>query len=497
MKREENNIDQYFRDGLRDYESPLAANLWDKLDAAREEDKKPKGIVWWKWGLGASLLILLIATTFYFLNSQKEEVNHPSTNVETELPITSLPKTNTSEQASKTIEDGTQNTANNASLTEVVDTKIEEKEVLKLPETTATIKKSVNTSKAIPAKANATTNNTVVTTPTSTTETNTFQEQEHKNTAKTSTDISSQSREIKSKKSQPIASVTEAAPVKENKTTQRLDFLKTTVATSLDNPASITSAFDAPPIKIPFSWGPKGCYSFAGGRIKYDYYVDAFLSPEYAIRKLSAKTAEDENYRQRRDETEATLYGLSGGVRLSIVTRRGLALRTGIVYNRILERFNLEKEGDTRIVQFVPSGTMDTITTIETGTTVIRTYNRYHSIDIPLLLGYEIDAGNFNFNINAGAYFNIYARQKGKILSQLDAPEFITSNNPQRINAFEKDLGISLYGSIGLNYQIRPGLQLLIEPNLRYQLKPISLEAYPLEQQYVNVGLLLGVRRQF
>ncbi len=503
MKREENNIDQYFRDGLRDYESPLATNLWDKLDATREEDKKPKGIVWWKWGLGASLLTLLIASTFYFLNSKQEKTNLPSTKVETESPITSIPTTKTSEQASNAVEEAKQvaTNKNTTSLTEIADTKIEQSKPLKAQEISNTSKKStatknsVNESSAMTSTANSTRNKPVITTPKILTETKNFQE--NKNITDLQTRTSSQPLETKSIKAQPIASVTEEAAVEKNKATRRLDFLKTTAATLLDDPSSIALAFDTPPIKMPFSWGPKGCYSFAGGRIKYDYYVDAFISPEYAIRKLSARTAEDENYRQRRDETEATLYGLSGGLRLSVVTRRGLALRTGIVYNRILERFSLEKEGDTRIVQVVQAGTMDTITTIETGTTIVRTYNRYHSIDIPLLLGYEVDAGNFNFNINAGAYFNIYARQKGKILSQSDEPEFITSNNPQRINAFEKDLGISLYGSIGLNYQIRPGLQLLIEPNLRYQLKPISLATYPLEQQYINVGLLLGVRRQF
>lgn len=495
MKKEVNNIDQYFRDGLRDYESPLAANLWDKLDAAQEEEKKPKGIIWLKWGLGASLLILLISAAFYFLNTEKEGINLPSTNVETESPITSSSKKETSGQSSNKFEEADQIVNNNQMLTEVADAEINQNKVLEAQKTSVIAKKSIKNSNS--ATSNTSIQKTVETTPKILTETN-FKENKN-TTTKTNLPPStfSHTRETKLNNPQPITSTTEKTSVEKVETAQRLDFLKTSAATLLDDRSNLASIMNAPPIKIPFSWGPKGCYSFAGGRIKYDYYVDAFLSPEYAIRKLSAKVPEDENYRQERDDTEATLYGLSGGVRLSIVTRRGLALRTGIVYNRILERFNLEIEGAERIVHFIPPGTTDTITTIETGTTFVRTFNRYHALDIPLLLGYEIDAGKFNFNINAGAYFNIYARQKGKILSQSGEPEFITSNNPQRINAFEKDLGISIYGSIGLNYQIRPGLQLLIEPNLRYQLKPITLESYPLEQQYINVGLLLGVRRQF
>ncbi len=497
MKREENNLDQLFRDGLRDYESPLSTNLWDKLDAVREEDKKPKGIVWWKWGLSASLVILLSAAVLYLFTSQEKASTVPSLNKEVELPTTSVPQGERLEQTMNRV-DNSEQILNNRTLTETTEAKIKEDEPLE--NRVASTKKSVRqysatTPKNSLRKADVSSDQArseLLPTGTSTIEIN-----KNTSSSSTTTKTSSQALETKSNNSQPIALNTEAESLGKVQSTQRLNFLKTRAATLLTEAPDLKDAFTAPPIKIPFSWGPKGCYSFAGGRIKYDYYVDAFVAPEYVIRNLKARTAEDENYRQRRDDTEATLYGISGGVRLSLVTRRGLALRTGIVYNRILERFNLEKEGDERIVFEIPAGTNDTIITIETGTTILRSYNRYHSIDIPLLLGYEIEVGNFNFSINSGVYFNIFARQKGKILSQSDMPEFITSNNPQRINAFEKDLGISIYGSIGLNYQIRPNLQLLIEPNLRYQLKPITLETYPLEQQYINVGLLLGVRRQF
>jgi len=475
MKREENNLDQLFRDGLRDYESPLATNLWDKLDAAREEDKKPKGIIWWKWGLSASLVVLFSAAVLYLFSGQ-EKAEQPVN------PIENAPQISNSNRISTEIAE-VENSQNEALENQVTSTKNTVRRSSAMTSNNSLRKADVSSererSELLP------------------TGTRTIEINKNTSSSSTTTKTSSQTQETKSNNSQPIALTTEAESPAKIQSTQRLDFLKTGAASLLTEAPDLKDAFTAPPIKIPFSWGPKGCYSFAGGRIKYDYYVDAFVAPEYVMRSLEAKTPEDDPYRQRRSNTEATLYGVSGGVRLSIVTRRGLALRTGMIYNRILERFNLEKEGDTRIVQVVQAGTMDTITTVERGTTILRSYNRYHSIDIPLLLGYEIEAGKFNFSINSGVYFNIFARQKGKILSQSDEPEFITSNNPQRINAFEKDLGISIYGSIGLNYQIRPNLQLLIEPNLRYQLKPITLETYPLEQQYINVGLLLGVRRQF
>ena len=490
MKREEHNLDQHFRDGLRDYASPLAANLWDKLDAAREEEKKSKRVIWWKWAFGTALLIVLTTSTFFYLNSQKKGSQLPPGNtnlptasnstIEQNSQLENVPEINPELEFKEetTVEEVSQNEGHsnlNLNLSEISTKKVEENDPVSVSNNQL---KNTDSSK-VPSI------NTIV---------------KNKDTEKSSIEISkksSQTQKTKLENTPPIAGVTESEKPEKIKTTQRLSFLKTNAAALLDQAPDLQTILSAPPIKIPFSWGPKGCYSFAGGRIKYDYYVDAFVSPEYAVRKLSARTVEDEPYRQRRDETETTLFGISGGLRLSVVTRRGLALRTGIVYNRILERFKIETEGDIRGEFIVPAGTTDTTFTIFTGTTIVRTFNRYHSFDIPLLLGYEIEAGKFNFNINSGVYFNVYARQRGEILSPTDMRATITSNNPQRINAFEKDLGISFYGSLGINYRISPGLDLLVEPNFRYQFNSITLDSYPLEQQYVNYGILLGVRRQF
>ena len=491
MKREEHNLDQYFQDGLRDYESPLAANLWDKLDAARDEDKKTKRIIWWKWTLGASLLILLTTTALYFLNSQKKDVQFPSK--KSNLPTASIPSIEENIQFSYIPENNTGLTSESLAI-------IEEKSTEEITSDLPLHLTEISTNKTAEQDRISISNNSLKNTDSNNGDnTSSIKNLANYNLEKNKNSIKSNIENF-TKNQIPNLKPQTSKPITQNskpKTTQRLSFLKTKPATLLDQGLDLQTTLSAPLIKIPFSWGPKGCYSFAGGRINYDFYVDAFISPEYAIRKLTAKTVEYESYRQRRDETESTLFGVSGGLRLSIVTRRGLALRTGIVYNRILERFSIEKEGDTRGEFFVPAGTTDTTFTILTGTTIVRTFNRYHSFDIPLLLGYEIEVGNFNFNINSGVYFNVFARQRGEILSPTDMRAIITTNNPQRINAFEKDFGISVFGSLGFNYLISPGLHLLVEPNIRYQLKPITLESYPLEQQYLNVGVLLGVRRQF
>jgi len=497
MKKENHDIDQLFN-RLDEYASPVPDSLWENLEAARNKNEKRKGFLWWKWGGSAFLLALLIPVGMYLLNDSSVnkvvEADNLSKVESNTLEKSSLEKIN----QSTTTPDATQiviehNLDVNKNKTDITSKTI--------AETKASFsKKNLNNTSETPDLQNQMLTNVSAlkesngaglrTTPTK--ETNSAPFLDAKSTA-IQTDEAA--KEITDKKEgtvpdtdQPVLAPDES---KEGVTVPK----KLPIAAAPDLHSALPELNTA--IKILKGKGPRGCYSFAGGRIKYDYYLDAFLSPEYVLRTLEAKDEEHESYRKSREDSERTLYGVSTGVRLSVVTRRGLALRTGMVYNQTVERMEIDIDNSVREVIVVDNDFRDTSRTVQTGRRIKTTYNRYRALDIPLLLGYEVDARNFVFNLNAGVYFNILAKQKGEILSESDIPMFINSNNPQRIQAFSKDLGISVYGSFGFNYQMKNGLQLLIEPNLRYQLKPITLDDYPLDQQYIHMGLLVGLRKQF
>ena len=502
MKQDKQHIDQQF-EILNEYASPTSDDLWDKLDAARDKKDRRKGILWWKWGMGAFLLALLIPAGIYwsYYTNASEAKLMETDKIDKPSQLSTIPE-NSTETKSATA-------ALNVEGEPIKDNIYKEKDTNKKTSLTRSIEKSVlhkSSTLATSTISGLSKNDLNQENKINTSEVDIF-------SAKTSIHaLPGQSVNLQSKDAitTPVTGVSdiEIKETIDNKKQKLQGAVPNTdqskEKTEVPKKLPIASVADLPTalpeinteLEMLKGRGPRGCYSFAGGRIKYDYYLDAFISPEYVLRTLEAKDLEHEDYRKSREASERTLYGVSSGVRLSFVTRRGLALRTGLVYNRTIEKMEIDEDDSVREVIVIDNGT-DTTRTIQSGRRIKITYNRYHSLDIPLLLGYEVDARNFVFNMNAGIYFNIAAKQKGEILSETNEPMFINSNNPQRIQAFSKDLGMSVYGSFGFGCKMKNGFQLLIEPNLRYQLKPITLEVYPLKQQYIHMGLLVGLRKQF
>ena len=68
------------------------------------------------------------------------------------------------------------------------------------------------------------------------------------------------------------------------------------------------------------------------------------------------------------------------------------------------------------------------------------------------------------------------------------------SNDPDAFPAFRNNVGMSFYGSIGLNYHLTRDIQLLIEPEFRYFKNPFSRSDYILDQRYFTMGALVGLR---
>ena len=118
-------------------------------------------------------------------------------------------------------------------------------------------------------------------------------------------------------------------------------------------------------------------------------------------------------------------------------------------------------------------------------------------IDIPLIVGYEMNMGRYNLSINAGAFINIRFSQKGRFLTPEGTPATFTGNIPGAFNAFKTNLGLSLYGSVAVYYALTDNMDLMIEPRIRYYLNPVTLDSYALDQSYFTGGLITGLRFKF
>ncbi len=257
---------------------------------------------------------------------------------------------------------------------------------------------------------------------------------------------------------------------------------------------------DTPFPEFPFD-PEKGCPKIEK-KGNFDIYLDAVIGPDMLVRSLQPKTPDNIKYLQAREASESFRYAFSSGLRLSMVSKRGFAFRTGLVYAQINEKFDFIEEN---VLEVIIKTTTDPITgeiikidtTYENGDRHHISYNRFHMLDIPLIAGFEVTSEKWTYSVNAGANINLLFRQKGELLSDSLRPVSITSSDSNAYPAFRNSLGVSIYGSIGLNYKFTESLRLIVEPNFRYYLNPFSKSSYSLNQEYFSIGVLTGLRVKF
>ncbi|MCB9285901.1 MAG: hypothetical protein H6560_01185 [Lewinellaceae bacterium] len=247
-----------------------------------------------------------------------------------------------------------------------------------------------------------------------------------------------------------------------------------------------------------FTPDPK-CANFGNG--SWSIYLDALLSPDLTFRQLQPRNPEFEEYVNTREETESNMYAFSGALRLSLVSDKGLALRTGLNFSQINERFTYIN-GSEEVIETINNYDQDgniisTDTIVKIGTRRKITQNHYRMLDIPFLLGYELTSRKIKVSVNGGAYLNLLFRQKGDFLSPNDLqPVRFDSGDPDAYPAFKQQAGLGWYGSVGFAYQAGPNLQLVIEPHLKVYPKSLTQDQYGVQQRYITTGLFIGVRQQ-
>ena len=238
------------------------------------------------------------------------------------------------------------------------------------------------------------------------------------------------------------------------------------------------------------------------------FAIDFLAGPDFFDKLIQPKHRENQEYADMRLESESASFSYGGMIRFSAVFQNGLALRTGIAANQINERFTYKDPNATirRVVNVLidtiinaPMDTtfiFDTLSVVETGTRVREVHNRYQMIDIPFLIGAEFHNGNWTFTSSVGVMINVAFAKSGEILLDNGDP-FLFNNQESADKIFRSSLGLSFTGSFGVGYRISPQYSILVEPRVKYQLRPLTLEAYSLNQNYFIFGLHAGLRYKF
>ncbi len=227
------------------------------------------------------------------------------------------------------------------------------------------------------------------------------------------------------------------------------------------------------------------------------YFIDLYYQPEVMSNNIKALSSDFEQYADARKNAESFVYSNSFGVRLSAVFRNGLVTRTGLNISHTKGRFDYVKERQEIVIIIKNSNNVPIDTIKEFKILMNKTYNRYRLVDLPLMVGYEYNLDKFSLTIQGGSAINLAFSQSGYIYSP-DLTKTFPLNGVQTPEGsqyvFKPRAGISLIGSLGLNYEITPSWSVNFEPNIRYYLNSLSHPSYPLSQNFVSCGLMAGVR---
>jgi len=250
-----------------------------------------------------------------------------------------------------------------------------------------------------------------------------------------------------------------------------------------------------------------GCVDFGRKKDNSNISVDFIFAPEYPVKSLTTDDSELSDFVVGRDKSESVEVAFHAGIRISNRFNNGLAIRSGLYYGQIQETFDWSEVSGTQTTittdidsTFNSNGdlevTYDTTTTTIPEIRRVRAYNKYRSVDIPLILGYEISRRRLVVSFNAGILLNLSFQQRGRILSHTEnQPRNI--HDPSQEQLFKTRLGLGLIASSGVAYRIANRVSVLAEPTVRYILDPVNTSENPVDQKYFFTGLTTGIRYHF
>ncbi len=241
------------------------------------------------------------------------------------------------------------------------------------------------------------------------------------------------------------------------------------------------------------------------GRTKWDdfnkdWYVDTYVSPDYSLKSVNNISATPQYMRQK-DSSESMQVGFSAGVRLVKPLNDHIQLITGLQYSQINQRHTYRTENEIKVTTVITTRTVilsPGVTVTFSDTSQVQTIgyknnvvkNRFRSIDVPLLLGYQFGKGSVKVGINAGVILNLSSWSEGVVLDTSMAVVPLQKDN----NVYKKKLGLSMYTGVQISKELNDEMSLFVEPYYRHSFDHMTNGNQPYQQKFGTTGVLMGIR---
>jgi hypothetical protein len=240
------------------------------------------------------------------------------------------------------------------------------------------------------------------------------------------------------------------------------------------------------------------CYDIS--RKRYRFEAEWFAGPTLGQQMLRTRLDEAQAHLEDRRSTETARPGFGGGFRFSMVSPRGVALRTGLQYTELRNRFEYARPGESTTViteRYDPDGNVIGVdTSFSTEKLMYATTNRLRMVELPLLAGYEFKWNQLRIALTAGAHVNLWFDAQGQLLSPNSgsATDFGQVGDSDVFPIYTRQAGIGVYAGAALLYHLGGRYSLLFEPFLKSYPRSLTRNEYVLRENYWMGGLQIGLR---
>lgn len=238
-----------------------------------------------------------------------------------------------------------------------------------------------------------------------------------------------------------------------------------------------------------------------GSNPNTDWYIEPFAGPIYGFKKITNNTATS-TYLQQKDSSESMQIGYAAGVNIVKPISEHFVLKTGVWVSQINERFSFKTENEIKTTTVVtvrniiraPGDTLrisDTSSVQQIGYKNTVVGNRYKTLDIPVIIGYEFGKGSLKFGINAGVIVNVKHGFEGAVY---DSSLTAITVNKETNNVYKTNIGLGLYAGFRIAKDLNDKTQLFIEPHFRYNLSNMTTPNTSFNQKINVTGVNIGLR---
>ncbi len=241
--------------------------------------------------------------------------------------------------------------------------------------------------------------------------------------------------------------------------------------------------------------------------LKNHLYLSFQMGPQFMNKELSAMQSENNTYLNKRNQSEETAIGGSLQANLTYYFFNNVFIETGVRYSRFNERLTYSETNvtsqqtvfDSIVTGFtvgptgepVPIYDITSRTVYETEVSNIEQNNTYHMVDIPLLIGYQVDLQRWSVYLKSGITPTVFQKQSGYVLGEGESSRLDFGGND---DPYHSGMILNLELAGGVSYQLDETIHLLVEPSFRSNISSLYKGDFPLTEKRKILGISAGIR---